>query len=157
MIMRYVRLAPLLFVASCATISAPQTATRDDLVGDRIKQLTRAVQWRAVTSIPVRFNTQHPQGMVKIGDTFYVTAVEIRTPTKRFAQPIDGYDRDTGAGQGHLFKFDDKGNLLADLALGDGSIYHPGGIDYDGRYIWVPVAEYRRTAARSFPASIPRR
>ena len=22
-------------------------------------------------------------------------------------------------------------------------IYHPGGIDYDGEYIWVPVSEYR--------------
>ena len=22
-------------------------------------------------------------------------------------------------------------------------MYHPGGIDYDGRHIWVPVAEYR--------------
>jgi hypothetical protein len=31
---------------------------------------------------------------------------------------------------------------LADLPLGEGSIYHPGGIDYDGRHIW-PVAEYR--------------
>ena len=22
-------------------------------------------------------------------------------------------------------------------------MYHPGGIDYDGRHIWVSVAEYR--------------
>jgi hypothetical protein len=27
--------------------------------------------------------------------------------------------------------------------MGDGAIYHPGGIDYDGTNIWVPVAEYR--------------
>jgi uncharacterized protein DUF6454 len=143
MLKRSVMLIPLVVVASCATLPPPQTATRDNLVADRISQLTRAVQWRAVASIPVNFNSQHPQGMVRIGDAFYVTSVEIRTPTKRFPQPVDGYDRDTGAGQGHLFKFDDKGNLLADLALGEGSIYHPGGIDYDGRYIWVPVAEYR--------------
>ena len=56
---------------------------------------------------------------------------------------MDGYDRDTGAGVGHLFKIDMKGNLIADITLGEGSIYHPGGIDYDGKYIWVPVAEYR--------------
>jgi hypothetical protein len=55
----------------------------------------------------------------------------------------DGYDRDTGEGAGHLFKFDKTGKLLADLPLGEGAVYHPGGIDYDGRYIWVPVAEYR--------------
>ena len=35
------------------------------------------------------------------------------------------------------------GKLLADVILGEGTIYHPGGIDYDGRDIWVPVAEYR--------------
>ncbi len=60
-----------------------------------------------------------------------------------FPLPQNGYDRDTGEGVGHLFKFDAEGRLLADLTLGEGSIYHPGGIDYDGRHIWVPVAEYR--------------
>ena len=36
-----------------------------------------------------------------------------------------------------------QGNLIADLRIGEGTIYHPGGIDYDGRHLWVPVAEYR--------------
>ena len=49
----------------------------------------------------------------------------------------------TGEGAGHLIKFDAKGNLVTDLALGEGSVYHPGGMDYDGKSIWVPVAEYR--------------
>jgi uncharacterized protein DUF6454 len=119
------------------------SAGPDSVVGDRVKQLTRAMPWKQVATIPVNFNTQHPQGMVKIGDTFYVTSVEIKTPTKRFPQLQDGFDRDTGEGAGHLFKFDAKGTLITDLALGEGSIYHPGGIDYDGEYIWVPVAEYR--------------
>ena len=96
--------------------------------------------WR---TIPLNFNTFHPQGMVKIGDTFYLSAVDIRKPTTRYPQLQDGYDRDTGEGVGHLFKFDAKGNLIADLTLGEGSIYHPGGIDYDGKWIWVPAAEYR--------------
>ncbi|MGH6637274.1 MAG: DUF6454 family protein [Polaromonas sp.] len=120
-----------------------QAAGPDAIVSERVKQLTRGTQWRQVAAIPVSFDTQHPQGMVKIGDHFYVSSVEIRTPTKRFPQLQDGYDRDTGEGVGHLFKFDAAGNLLADLRLGEGSIYHPGGIDFDGRYIWVPVAEYR--------------
>ena len=81
--------------------------------------------------------------MVKIGDTLFVSSVEIKVPTKRFPQPVDGYDRDTGEGVGHLFKIDLKGNLVGELKLGEGSIYHPGGIDYDGKDIWVPVAEYR--------------
>jgi hypothetical protein len=36
-----------------------------------------------------------------------------------------------------------EGQLIADIKLGEGAIYHPGGIDYDGRNIWVPVGEYR--------------
>jgi hypothetical protein len=81
--------------------------------------------------------------MVKIGDTLFVSSVEIRTRTKRFAQLTDGYDRDTGEGVGHLFKIDMMGNLVGDLVLGEGTMYHPGGIDYDGQHIWVSVAEYR--------------
>jgi len=106
-------------------------------------KLTRDASWKPVTSIPVDFPTHHPQGMVKIGETFYVTSVEIKVPTTRFPKPVDGYDRDTGQGIGHLFKIDKTGKLLADLPLGEGTMYHPGGIDYDGTSIWVPVAEYR--------------
>ena len=40
-----------------------------------------------------------------------------------------------------------KGNLLEDVILGEGSIYHPGGIDFDGKTIFVPVAEYRPNSA----------
>jgi len=130
-----------------ATGTAAQSTRPDSVVGDRVKLLTRGTQWKQVAAIPMQFDTQHPQGMVKIGDDFYVSSVEIRKPTTRYPQPVDGYDRDTGEGAGHLFKFDKTGKLLADLPLGEGSAYHPGGIDYDGRYIWVPVAEYRPNSA----------
>ena len=124
-------------------VAAAQGVTDGALISERVKKLTRGVQWRQVAAIPIKFNTQHPQGMIKISDTFYVSSVEIKTPTKRYPQLQDGYDRDTGEGAGHLFKFDMGGNLITDLALGDGSAYHPGGIDYDGKSIWVPAAEYR--------------
>ena len=130
-----------------ATGTAAQSTRPDSVVGDRVKLLTRGTQWKQVAAIPMQFDTQHPQGMVKIGDDFYVSSVEIRKPTTRYPQPVDGYDRDTGEGAGHLFKFDKTGKLLTDLPLGEGSAYHPGGIDYDGRYIWVPVAEYRPNSA----------
>ena len=149
-------------LAAAALLSSGMTAaqglTDGALVSARVKKLTRAVPWKLVATIPVKFNTQHPQGMVKIGDTFYVSSVEIKAPTKRFAQLQDGYDRDTGEGAGHFFKFDASGNLIADTALGEGSIYHPGGIDYDGKSIWVPAAEYRPNSAaiiyRVDPASM---
>ena len=112
-------------------------------VGTRVEKLTRESAWTLVRSVPIGFPTHHPQGLVKIGDTFFVSSVEVRLRTKRFPAPVEGYDRDTGDGVGHLFKLDENGKLIASIELGEGSIYHPGGIDYDGRSIWVPVAEYR--------------
>ena len=112
-------------------------------VADRVRLLTRLTSWRQVDAIAVGFDTHHPQGMVKIDDCYYVSSVEVKRPTRRFAAPVDGHDRDTGEGAGHLFRIDPEGRLLADLRLGEGSMYHPGGIDWDGRSIWVPAAEYR--------------
>ena len=105
--------------------------------------LTRDTVWTPVRSMPIRFKTYHPQGMVKIGDSFFVSSVEVTESTKRLPAPVDGKDRDAGAGVGHVFKIDAAGTLLADLRLGEGTVYHPGGLDYDGQSIWVPVAEYR--------------
>ena len=137
-----------IIAAAAATLAVNSAAiaqgvTDGTTISERVKKLTRGVQWRQVAAIPIKFNTHHPQGMIKIGDTFYVSSVEIKTATKRFAQLQDGYDRDTGEGAGHIFKFDKDGNLLADLAIGETSAYHPGGMDYDGKWIWVPTAEYR--------------
>jgi hypothetical protein len=128
-----------------AGMAAAAVAAEPDrsVLADRVTKLSRGTQWKPVEAIPINFPTHHPQGMVKIGDTLFVSSVEIKVPTKRFPQPVDGYDRDTGEGVGHLFKIDMKGNLIAGITLGEGTIYHPGGIDYDGRYLWVPVAEYR--------------
>jgi len=113
------------------------------LVAERVTKLTRDAAWKPVASIAIAFRTYHPQGMVKIGDMFFVSSVEITTRTRALPQPIGGHDRDAGEGVGHLFKVDSKGKLVADLKVGEGPMYHPGGIDYDGESIWVPCAEYR--------------
>ncbi len=139
--MRRVLMCFLAFLLPVDSLTAVQN-TRST-VADRVQALTRDSRWTLAASVPMKFTTHHPQGMVKIGDTLFVSAVEIKVRTRRLEPPAGGYDRDAGEGIGHLFKIDMKGNLLADLALGEGSIYHPGGIDYDGRDIWVPVAEYR--------------
>ena len=133
-------------VSALAAATAALAATQPDRQGrlaDLVMQLTRDTRWTLSSSVRVGFSTYHPQGMVRIRDTFFVSSVEVKQPTKRFASPVDGYDRDTGAGVGHLFKIDASGKLLAGITLGDGTVYHPGGIDYDGTDIWVPVAEYR--------------
>lgn len=125
-----------------AGFAAPSLAA-DPALADRATKLTRGTQWKRTATIPVQFPTFHPQGMVKIGDDIFFSTVDIRTPTKRYPQLQDGYDRDTGEGAGYLFKMDSSGKLISALTLGEGAMYHPGGIDYDGKYIWVPVAEYR--------------
>jgi hypothetical protein len=128
---------------TAAMVAATGQGPARHAVADLVQGLTRETVWNLVESVPMKFTTFHPQGLVKIGDTLFVSSVEVKVRTRRFAQPIDGYDRDAGEGIGHLFKADRQGNLLAELTLGEGAIYHPGGIDYDGRYIWVPVTEYR--------------
>jgi len=132
-------------VAACSAAAVAFSATADtrSIVAERVTKLTRASSWTPVASVRIRFRTFHPQGMVKIGETLFVSSVEVTVPTRRLPEPAGGHDRDTGQGVGHLFKIDMAGTLIADLRLGDGPIYHPGGIDYDGKYIWVPVAEYR--------------
>jgi hypothetical protein len=132
----------LAFVAAAAALAATPADPRST-VADRVQQLARDASWNLVASVQVGFRTYHPQGMVKIGETLYISSVEVTVPVRRLPEPAGGYDRDAGAGVGHLFAMDAKGNLLRDLRLGEGTVYHPGGLDYDGKDIWVPVAEYR--------------
>ena len=121
----FARLVATLVVAITATV----TTAESDLAA-RVTQLTRATEWTQRSAIPIRFKTHHPQGLVKIGDRLVLSSVEV-------------LDRAGGKGVGHLFQFDLSGQLIAELQLGEGAIYHPGGLDYDGRHIWVAVAEYR--------------
>ncbi len=132
-----------LTAALAAALLVAAAGPSDPRVAQRFMSLTRATTWTPVAAIRLSFPTFHPQGMVRIGDTFYLSSVEILTLPKKLPAPVDGHAYDTGAGVGHLFKIAADGRLLADLRLGEGSVYHPGGIDYDGRSIWVPVAEYR--------------
>lgn len=128
--------------SSQVTTSRP-AALRYAPLAARVRTLTRSTRWKQVAAIPIGFNTFHPQGMVRIGDEFYLSSVEIKRLPKKLPAPVDGHLYDAGAGIGHLFKIGPDGKLLSDLILGEGSVYHPGGIDYDGAFIWVPVAEYR--------------
>lgn len=113
------------------------------LVLDRLRHLSRRTVWRQVAALALEFRTHHPQGMARVGNHLFVSSVEILRPTRRLVGPAIGHDRDPGEGIGHLFKVDTSGRLIAGIRLGEGDVYHPGGIDFDGRHLWVPVAEYR--------------
>ena len=47
------------------------------VVADRVTRLTRDTKWTRVSAVPIPFQTFHPQGLVKIGDTFFLSSVEV--------------------------------------------------------------------------------
>jgi hypothetical protein len=103
-------------------------------LAEKIVKLRPDTPLKQMAAVKLQFPGFHPQGMVKIGDYFFMSSVEVT----RKRQNNDG-----GEGIGHLFKFDVTGKIIAEIILGEGLIYHPGGIDFDGQSIWIPVAEYR--------------
>lgn len=136
-----------LLVVTQLAVGPAAGARADDPVVGAFTQVARSSDWRPAETIDLPFDAEHPQGMVKLGDRFFVSSVEIIERTQPCPVPCDGYDRTPGRGVGHLYVVGSDGRLLHDLRLGEGNMYHPGGIDYDGRWLWVPVAEYRPNSA----------
>lgn len=126
----------------------PRRPSRDNETTNLFRLMGKNTIWTRVDTVEVSWQTFHTQGLVKIGETFYVSAVEVLESTVRNGTVTDALydfsiDRSTGVGRGWLFKFDAAGQLLGKIELTDGAKYHPGGMDYDGKHIWVSVAEYR--------------
>lgn len=109
----------------------------------KLQSVSSNSQWKRISATPLGFTSYHTQGLTKVNGFFYMTAVKVNRWPKPYGKVINGYDRDNGDGMGYLFRFDSDGKLTDSIRLGEGVIYHPGGIDYDGKYIWVPVCEYR--------------
>ena len=105
-------------------------AIADSELAEAFRALDVNSRWRLVEEIPVNFSTHHPQGMTVVDERIYLSSVEAIRRAK-------------GIGKGHLFELNFRGQLLRSITLGEGPTYHPGGIDFDGERIWVPVAEYR--------------
>jgi hypothetical protein len=89
-----------------------------------------AAPWDLKGTVPLKFDAYHPQGLVKIGDRFFLSSVEVE-------------NKKAGKGAGYLFEFNGSGEKVNTMPLGEGAMYHPGGMDFDGSSIWVPVSEYR--------------
>ena len=100
----------------------------------------RRTRWELVRRVPLAFPTHHPQGLAFAGDFIFLSSVQVLEAPRHVFDPL----RSTpGRGIGHLFVADRSGKLIADIPLGEGDMYHPGGIDFDGSNIWVPLGEYR--------------
>jgi hypothetical protein len=144
--LRAIALATPLLVGSAVLAGVPAQATghpRDSALVEAVEQTSRSTPWTLTGKIKLNFPTFHPQGFARAGDRLFLSSVEVLEAPVKYPQPVDGYDRTPGRGRGHLFVLDLQGNLLRDIVLGEGNMYHPGGIDTDGRSLWVPVAEYR--------------
>jgi len=100
------------------------------LIAERFQRLTPAAVWQKAEEIPLGFNTYHPQGMVLVRDHIFLSSVQV-------------IDRSAGRGRGHLFELSARGELLRQITFEEGATYHPGGVDFDGEHLWIPVAEYR--------------
>lgn len=128
---------------SAAAGSGDGERHRDSELAKAFLETTRTTEWRELDRIPLRFDTHHPQGFALVGDKIFLSTVEIIEPPERYPEPVHGYDRSPGRGVGHVLVLDRSGELLEDITIGEGTVYHPGGIDFDGTSVWVPVAEYR--------------
>jgi hypothetical protein len=79
-------------LALLVALGAGLAVAQEDLV-ERFQTLTRGTQWQQVSAELVDFQTFHTQRMTRVGEAFFVSSVEIVTPTERYPELRDGYDR----------------------------------------------------------------
>lgn len=125
----------------------PSYAFRDGAsIVDLFLNVGASTTWKLISKTHLQGDTGEPEGMVRLGDNrIFVSSGQYTEATEKYNRTINGTDRTTGAGYAHILVYDGQGGLIANATLTlPGDIeYHPGGIDYDGRYIWVPLAQYR--------------
>lgn len=110
----------LLVTAACSTSSGKAPA-------EALRILFNSTEVELIRQVPLRFSTHHVQGLDLTERFYFVTSV------------------DTKQKHAWLFKIDRQdGHLHSKRDLTDGPFIHPGGIQCDGRYLWIPNAEYRR-------------
>jgi len=80
-----------------------------------------------IRQVPLKFSTYHVQGLDITEQFYFVTSVE-REQDRAWLFKIDRQDA----------------RLISKKELTDGALIHPGGLQYDGRVLWVPNAEYKR-------------
>ena len=141
-------------VAGPRTTRSDSPAAKGAQIARLFQRVTRVTAWKLVGSVGLQAETWHPEGIVKLGNRWIVSSVQVTEPTVKYpdGQIIDGTDRTPGAGFGHLMSFDAHGALLADRVLNPAGAleYHPGGLDYDGRRLWVTLAQYRPNSTSTF-------
>lgn len=118
----------------------PTPSHSQSLLSQLLKIMTRHTVWKEVASIPFSFPTHHCQGMVKLGEDYWVSSVEV----------LPKFAGDRSHGKGYLFQVSSTGQLLNSLELGEGPLYHPSGIDFDGTHLWIALAAYKPNSQSIF-------
>ena len=114
--------------------------TSTSAILEAVAKLSRKTKWELIRRIPLDFPTHHPQGLAFAGEYLFLSSVEVLEPPTNVFDPT----RSTpGSGVGHMFVLSHDGELVRDITIGEGDMYHPGGIDFDGSNVWVPMGEYR--------------
>lgn len=85
----------------------------------------RRTAWTAVGELHLRADAFHPQGMARVGSTWWVSTVDIE------------------GRRGWVLGVDRDGDIVERIPVGDDVRYHPGGMDHDGTALWIAAAEYR--------------
>jgi hypothetical protein len=94
---------------------------------DTLGLLLKTGQIELINEVPLRFDTYHVQGLEVTEQFYFITSV------------------DRKQNRGWLFKINrKKADLHSKMELTDGALIHPGGTQFDGRYLWIPNAEYKR-------------
>ncbi|KAJ8520185.1 hypothetical protein ONZ45_g2956 [Pleurotus djamor] len=125
----------------------PFAASRSSCIVSAFANIGRSTTWNLLSKTSFGGFVE-PEGIVRIGeDRFFVSNNEYYERTVKFPnnEVINGTDRTPGVGLGFITVFDARGTKIARVALNDvGDLeYHNGGIDFDGRYIWANIAQYR--------------
>ena len=92
--------------AGFAALLAVGTAQAQDVVADKFLRVAKGSAWKPVATVPIAFPTHHPQGMVKIGERFYMSSVEIIERTQRYPRAARRPRPHRRQGRGHLFEID---------------------------------------------------
>lgn len=98
----------------------------DEAILATLLSLDRSVRWTLDGGVQLGFDALHPQGMVLVDDTWWISTVDL------------------AAGAGWLLAADRDGALVGRWSCGVADRHHPGGIDVDvDESLWLAVAEYR--------------
>jgi Family of unknown function (DUF6454) len=128
------------------TLPPPHATTDGGAIVDLFLSLSSSTTWKLISKTKMEGDTGEPEGMARVGDDrLFVTSNQYTVPTVKYNTTINGTDRTPGAGYSHMLIYNLQGERIANASLTPpGDIeYHGGGIDYDGRYVWITLAQYR--------------